>query len=264
VDKAMEWKEKTMKAKWLWVTWAHIALVLIITVEYLFVLGAVTFVLPKFDYFRELGWLHANSPESTPVEALAFEFFAALGEFCRSWVWWVAPLAILWILFEWRVRSENKSMIRLALMGTAAFKLLIAVVLTAYFTIMPLTDGMFSMHRRDPQPEVKDAIAKLQTAMPVLENALTARDWNAVQSSLSKARGPLSDLVGMGASAPVLVSMEQQQKVDELRGRLVDAFRAVYDAQRGAPIHDATSVEQAIAKIHAVLNQLPPTTRPGN
>src|SRR5215471_2739267 len=30
IDKAMQWKERTMRAKWLWTTWAHLALLLVV------------------------------------------------------------------------------------------------------------------------------------------------------------------------------------------------------------------------------------------
>src|SRR5262245_3379395 len=33
LDKAMQWKEKTMKAKWLWTTWATIAVVAVVLLD---------------------------------------------------------------------------------------------------------------------------------------------------------------------------------------------------------------------------------------
>src|SRR5262245_6452921 len=46
VDKALEWKEKTMKATWLWSTWAHVALALIIAAEVFFVVFGMTYLMP--------------------------------------------------------------------------------------------------------------------------------------------------------------------------------------------------------------------------
>src|SRR4051812_30475955 len=33
IDKAMQWKEMTMKAKWLWTSWAYLALGIVIALE---------------------------------------------------------------------------------------------------------------------------------------------------------------------------------------------------------------------------------------
>src|SRR5262245_18462758 len=48
IDKAIEWKEMTMKARWLWTTWVYLALVLVIALEVLFITFNVIFIIPKF------------------------------------------------------------------------------------------------------------------------------------------------------------------------------------------------------------------------
>ena len=48
IDQAMAWKERTMRARWLWTTWAHAGLLLTIAVELLTVAGVVIFLLPKY------------------------------------------------------------------------------------------------------------------------------------------------------------------------------------------------------------------------
>src|SRR5437899_4809146 len=57
IDKAMQWKEKTMKAKWLWTTWAYLAVVLVIVLEVLFITFNRVFVVPKFQKIMSEGWL---------------------------------------------------------------------------------------------------------------------------------------------------------------------------------------------------------------
>jgi hypothetical protein len=49
IDKAMQWKEKTMKAKWLWASWAYLALAAVIALEVLFITFTNIFVVPKFQ-----------------------------------------------------------------------------------------------------------------------------------------------------------------------------------------------------------------------
>src|SRR5712691_10238907 len=43
IDKAMQWKEITMKAKWLWASWAHLVLAAVIALEVLFITFNVIF-----------------------------------------------------------------------------------------------------------------------------------------------------------------------------------------------------------------------------
>src|SRR5437879_8651685 len=49
IEKAMQWKENTMKAKWLWTSWAHIALAGVIALELLWITCADVFLVPKFQ-----------------------------------------------------------------------------------------------------------------------------------------------------------------------------------------------------------------------
>ena len=37
IDKALQWKEKTMRAKWLWATWAYLGLATVVALEALFI-----------------------------------------------------------------------------------------------------------------------------------------------------------------------------------------------------------------------------------
>src|SRR5205807_3314788 len=37
IDKAMQWKERTMKAKWLWTSWANLSLAVVIALEVFFI-----------------------------------------------------------------------------------------------------------------------------------------------------------------------------------------------------------------------------------
>src|SRR5439155_21070704 len=46
IDKALDWKERTMRAKWLWTTWAHMTVVAVIGLEILWITFAVMFLVP--------------------------------------------------------------------------------------------------------------------------------------------------------------------------------------------------------------------------
>jgi hypothetical protein len=261
VDKAMQWKEKTMKAKWLWITWAHLALVLIIALEVLFIGGAVVLVLPRFRHFYDRGWI--GTTENYPVvERWALDYFTAVLAAIQNWGWWVIPLALLWILFEWRARGENKSTIRLSLLGSAAVALLLVSLLTASFMILPMAAEMPRVANRDQTPDVKNYLADLDASLPALESAMATKDWTKVQSTLSITSQAVYKLSGTGTSAPVLVSAQQPEKTSALRTQLTGAMHAMSNAQVGAYHHDTAAVDDAIRQARALLDQLRPASRP--
>src|SRR5262245_13673330 len=49
IDKAMQWQERTMKAKWLWTTWAYLALASVVALEVGFLTFSVIFLVPRFQ-----------------------------------------------------------------------------------------------------------------------------------------------------------------------------------------------------------------------
>jgi hypothetical protein len=260
VDKAMQWKEKTMKAKWLWSTWAHMALVLVIALEVLFVGSVVVFILPRFRDFYDRGWL-GTTENFAPIEKWAFNFFLALLAAIQNWAWWVIPLAVLWILFEWRARSENKSTIRLSLLGTAAVSLLLVSLLTASFMILPMAGEMPRIAYRDQTSDIRSCVSELDASLPALESAITAKDWAKVQTTLYATSQAVYKL-GRGTSAAVLVSSLDPVKTTALRTQLSEARRAMSSAQQAVFAHDAPVVEDAAKQARALLDQIRPTSQP--
>src|SRR5262249_8460149 len=49
LDKAMQWKERTMKAKWLWTSWAYLSLLTVIVLDVLYLTFNVIFIIPRFQ-----------------------------------------------------------------------------------------------------------------------------------------------------------------------------------------------------------------------
>src|SRR4029079_927528 len=55
IDKAMQWKEKTMRAQWVWTTWATAAIVVTLALEVLFITFTDLFIVPKFNKLLQDG-----------------------------------------------------------------------------------------------------------------------------------------------------------------------------------------------------------------
>src|SRR5207253_204835 len=60
IDKAMQWKEMTMKARWVWTTWAHLAVVGVLGLEVAWISFAMIFLVPKFNKLLHDGVINAG------------------------------------------------------------------------------------------------------------------------------------------------------------------------------------------------------------
>lgn len=142
IDRAMEWKEMTMRPKWLLTTWAYLAVVGVVTLELFAITFTNAFLLPKMQRIRSDGFLIFDD-NTWPAISRMFSFLDGLQWVCERLAWWLLlGAAILWGLFEWRVRSENKPFMRLAALGTAALGLLVVVLFTASSLEMPFMVGL--------------------------------------------------------------------------------------------------------------------------
>src|SRR5205085_911653 len=67
IDKAIEWKEMTMKARWLWSSWAYVALCVVIGLELFFLYFTGVFIVPKFQRLIEFGIIDLASIDEPAV-----------------------------------------------------------------------------------------------------------------------------------------------------------------------------------------------------
>jgi type II secretory pathway component PulF len=133
IDKALDWKEKTMRAKWLWATWAYVALAVVIVLEVVFLTGAEVFLIPKIKkILQDIG----VGPGSQLYWVRSV--FISLDWVADNATWCLLLAAAVWALFEWRVRSENKSLMRLSAFLTAAVGLMGGIMFTAAAMVIPL------------------------------------------------------------------------------------------------------------------------------
>src|SRR5437016_14567979 len=88
-----------------------------------------------------------------------------------------------WGLFEWRVRSENKPLMRLSALGTAAVALMLVAVLTAGALVISFCLGVPATGRL-ARPFALEQIAHVNTSVSALEKALAKQDWAAMQDQV--------------------------------------------------------------------------------
>jgi hypothetical protein len=163
-----------MRAKWLWASWAHLALALVIVLELLFITCTVIFIIPKFQMLLREGLL---DPEILNKEGVSWMpwFLATLKAVAGGYTTWLLlGAAVTWGLFEWRVQSENKPLIRLSALGTAAAALTLVVVLTAGALVVSFCLGV-----RQSLPVAKRAAQASERSRPQVFHAVHAATHSA-------------------------------------------------------------------------------------
>lgn len=261
IDKAMQWKERTMKAKWLWTTWAHAALLLVIAAEVTFVAMAMVFVVPKYWHMAADGVFDTDAAGVNAFIGRMNGFLADVAWAINHALWWIIPLAVAWLLFEWRARSENKSMIRLSLMGMLAFLLMGVVMMTAAALILPATLVLPGIEMRRPEQAVETRLAEVDTAVRALEQELVRepKDWDAMHGHMSQLSQALGRLQRMGAAGPILVLRDKPEKAEQVHERLKAARDCMTEVREAIRMKRTPRLEEAVKRFEEAYG---PATRP--
>jgi hypothetical protein len=247
IDKAMQWKEKTMRAKWLWTTWAYLAVVLVIVLELLSIAFTQVFLLPKMQKIRSSDLLTFDDT-TWPAIARMFSFLDGLQGVGERLAQWLLLFAVaLWGLFEWRVRSENKPFMRLAALGTVAVGLLIVVVFTAASLELPFMVGMPQIARERNRSKELAWIERLDTSVRALEAAQAKKDWQAMRQEGDRAAEALTELE---PNLYTLTPHSEIAEVAELRTHLKDAKESFQEVLQAIRDKDAEQMEAALKKYH--------------
>jgi hypothetical protein len=243
IDTALRWKEGTMRAKWLWATGAHLGLALVIALEAAFITFLVVFIVPRFHKLMRDGIIDPAVLDEHGVSWMP-AYLNSLSTVAGGYTTWlVLGAAVLWGLFEWRVKSENKSLMRLAVMGGAAVKLLAVIVLATgsmLVSMMLAAPATGQMAR----PFAAEQVKAVDTAAEAVESAVAKPDWAAATEQADRASAALTRLT----AGPALASLTgwEPPTTDDLRARVKEAqdhLRAVRQAL------DAKGTDRATAEL---------------
>jgi len=247
IDKAIEWKERTMKAKWLWSSWAHLALLSVIALDVLWVSFAQVFLVPRFHKLMHDGLIDSAVLEEHALTWLV-SFLRDVNVVGGYTAFIILFAAAAWGLFEWRVRSENKSFMRLSALGTVAVALTVLAVLTGAALVIPSLQGAPAMGRL-VQPFAQGQVAIIDTSVRALEQALAKKDWDAVQEQALRASLGIRRL----ESVPVARSLATGQpplSVEQVRTHLQAALECLHQVQQACRVKDAERVKAAVRYFH--------------
>ena len=253
IDKAIDWKEKTMRAKWLWTTWAYLATAGVVVLEVLSLCFFNVYLVPKLKKIQNDGWLHT---EDLPILARLNSFLNALQWIGEYFLLFVLGAAVLWGLFEWRVRSENKAFMRLAALGTAALIGAVTVFFAASALIIPFEVGMpgqISLTRR----LVIEELDKAATAIDTLEKAQPKKDWETMREQAQEAVRAINRVDVLPAvfkiisiDSPRAEKLPPHQATDTLPSRQAAAKSALEETLLAINEKDAAKLDAALKKFH--------------
>jgi hypothetical protein len=244
IDKALQWKEMTMRTKWLWTTWAYLAVVLLIALELFSVWFNVIFLIPKYQKLRRDGIIDPAIDEEAGVGWMT-RFVTGLSDFTGHYTTWLLlAAAAAWGLFEWRVKSENKSFIRLALLGTVAVALMVVFMLTTGTQIIQFYLGAPAMGRI-ARPWAVEQVGAVDASISGLEQALAKKDWDAMREQAEQASKGMNLL----SAAPVVRSLagrNESPALDEMLTDLQQAKETLAEVQQAIQAKDVERVEFAM------------------
>jgi hypothetical protein len=262
IDKAMQWKEQTMRAKWLWTTWTYLAVVGIVVADILFFAFTQVLLVPKLRKIQSDGWLEGDAA-SLPIMSKLDAVLRALNWAADHATWLLLAAAGLGALFEWRVRSENKTFIRLSVLGTIGLVLTLAAAVIALAMVIPFELGMPAMVRMS-QPFVLEQMETIDATVKSIEQALAKKDWEAIPEPVNRASQALNHLTPAAGAIPSSLPQAEQPTVDQIRARLRSANDALAEARHAAREKDTGRLEAALRKFHELYDPIgKAAARPG-
>jgi hypothetical protein len=266
IEKAMQWKEKTLKAKWLWSAAASLFLVLAILAQGFFVFCVPWLIVPAMrEAFKAAG-------ERLPAYAVAFLTFANVAMY-SEWIWvWISVLLVAWILFEWRCRSENKPLIRLSALGLVSLATTALVYWSGIVAVSLLLHAQAALYHQRPEEVMLQRAQKADEAMARLSSALQVDDWHAVHDAMHDFSDALGEVESQGSAPAGLVTMTRTQQLDDIRSQLdvlmhlcMRVSIAAQDRMANQLRERSQEMQRAYDKLKALVGSWPaPATQPAS
>jgi hypothetical protein len=247
LERATYWKESRMKAKWMWAAWSHTMVALAIVLSGLFIEAGVMFVLPEMMELMKDGWLDPGAAGGLGSlnrwgmttllrtrSVLEYDWLILLGG------------AVVWGLFEWRVRSENKARIRMAAMGTSAVALGAIAFLMAAAMILPLIELSHPVLHRDVAEKIATQnVGELEETDKRLSEAYRAHSWSTVLAESRMQQIHLLGVLSSGVGQPIPVL--ETRPVPQITA-MREASRALDDVARAYDAGDEKKLSAAMAR----------------
>lgn len=254
IDKAMQWKEMTMKAKWLWTTWTYLMVVGIIVLEILFCFFSMIYLLPKIKKLQHDGFLMSDEHSRSAMNWMYGFLYGTADVFDRWFGWAVLGFLALWGLFEWRVKSENKPFIRLSVMNSIALGLLIVVVIMSASMAIPFLFSTPALGKMT-KPWVSEQLSKIEASMSAAKEAAKKVDRPEMERQFLTINKTLQT-VSEGPAFTSWMQWGNQVTVESMQKALEETQAQVRLAMENLGNKDDTILEKMIKDIEKAYEPL--------
>ena len=160
-----------------------------------------------------------------------------------------------WGLFEWRVRGENKTLIRLSALGTAGLVLTLAAVVVATALVIPFMLGLPALTRMS-EPFAMEQIVMIDLTVGANRCRDNAKGVEAVPENAERASLALNRLSAAAGAIPTGVPAAEPLTVDGLRMQLRAANDQMVVARQAAQEKDGARLEAALRKFHELYDPI--------
>lgn len=246
-----------MRAKWLWVSWAYLGLALVIALQVLFITFNVIFIVPKYKKLMQDGYIDRAILDDEGARWMV-NYLNELSDVAGNHTLLLILVpALLWVLFEWRVQSENKSFMRLSALGSAAIALTIVVMLMSGSLVITFCLGVPAMGRM-ARPWAVEQVREVESQLKGFE-AMTKAGKFTAKLEPTQAKGfrlelraemvATSNALTRLSVGPALQSLSQRNDaaaVEEMWGHLRTAQEHVREAQKAIDASDLARFEREI------------------
>jgi len=255
VDKAMQWKEKTMRAKWLWTTWTYLVVLGIIAINGLFLSFAQFACIPKLKKIESDGLINFNDINRDPIMRWLSSWIRGLEWISEHLTWMLLVATGLWLLFEWRVRSENKGLIRLSALGSLGLVLSIAVFFIAAAMSLPFFLGLPALGKLTT-PYALEQLSTMDAALNGIEQSAAKDDWTATQEHVGRMQLALDRLEGSVSAIPGLMQPMERMSVADARDRLKEVGENLDEIRRAIREKNAPKLSAALTNVQSLMRPL--------
>jgi hypothetical protein len=254
VERAMDWKERTLKSGWNWSFVAYATL------------AAVVFVQATLLLFF-LGWILPVLAENLHQERIAMpDHICAIVRAVNVLLGGYGAIALLAVgaglfVFERRYKGENKPMIRLAggLVVSLVLMLLISVV-SISFTVR-LVDLAADLRAERPEQTVYSSFAQANAAFEELERAVEQELWTDAERAVQVVHQTFTNFRYKGSAVPVLVALDRQSQIEESRKvveKIEELSRVLWgprdSLQRRELLRNMPELKEAYARFKAIVD----------
>jgi hypothetical protein len=219
IDKAMDWKARTLKSGWKWSFLASLAIFAIIIAQVGLILGFLVFITPwNQETYAVLGRPLPRYYDAM-IQAARFIRHGRLG-------WTVIGLFIAaWALFEWRSKSESKPLIRLGIGALLALLTTAATWWVAAATVVPMVRAIPLIESQDLRPGTATAIRDARAALAEIQKSIAAKDYDSAYEAVLSLNGAVGSFRWKPSAVATLLAMnrsEDFEKVKQASNELTD------------------------------------------